>query len=157
MFKVNNKSTRKWCEICSKLTLKTPEQHQWRRSGGIIDSFEHISHRFLVFLLLTLYKYMLAFIFVKSCFDKANRNLFVILRQKWHYGNSTTGHIKSFRLVAKLHVWEFSENSLTFLYSYIFFLVFFNLTVSNHRVAGEGEAYSKSFLPRPPASLALWH
>ena len=26
MFKVNNKSTRARCEICSKLTIKTPEQ-----------------------------------------------------------------------------------------------------------------------------------
>ena len=28
MFKVNNKNTRKRCEICSKLTIKTPEQRQ---------------------------------------------------------------------------------------------------------------------------------
>ena len=26
LFKVNNKITRKWCEICPKLTKKTPEQ-----------------------------------------------------------------------------------------------------------------------------------
>ena len=32
LFKVNNKNTRKMCEICSKLTIKTPE---WRRN------FEH--------------------------------------------------------------------------------------------------------------------
>ena len=25
LFKFNNKNTRKWCEICSKLTIKTPE------------------------------------------------------------------------------------------------------------------------------------
>ena len=30
MFKVNNRNTRKRCEICSKLTTKTPEQHQRR-------------------------------------------------------------------------------------------------------------------------------
>ena len=29
MFKVNYKKTRKRCEICSKLTIKTPERHQW--------------------------------------------------------------------------------------------------------------------------------
>ena len=40
------------CEICSKLTIKTPEQ--WRRSGVFIVKFEHISHLLLVFLLLTL-------------------------------------------------------------------------------------------------------
>ena len=26
MFKVNNRNTRTWCEICSKLTIKTPER-----------------------------------------------------------------------------------------------------------------------------------
>ena len=45
MFKVNNKSTRR---------------RQWRRSGGFIVNFEHISHFFLVFLLLTFNKYKLA-------------------------------------------------------------------------------------------------
>ena len=54
MFKVNNRNTRKRCEICSKLTIKTPEQRQWRRSGVFIVNFEHISHLALVFLLLTL-------------------------------------------------------------------------------------------------------
>ena len=33
MFKVNNRSTRTRCEICSKLTIKTPERRQWHRSG----------------------------------------------------------------------------------------------------------------------------
>ena len=32
-FKVNNRNTRKRCEICSKLTTKTPERRQWRCSG----------------------------------------------------------------------------------------------------------------------------
>ena len=39
-----------------KLTIKTPERHQRRRSGVFIVNFEHISHLFLVFLLLTLNK-----------------------------------------------------------------------------------------------------
>ena len=30
MFKVNNRNSRTRCEICSKLTIKTPEQPQWR-------------------------------------------------------------------------------------------------------------------------------
>ena len=47
LFKVNNTNTRKRCEICSKLTIKTPE---------VIVNFEHVSHLFLVFLLLTLNK-----------------------------------------------------------------------------------------------------
>ena len=28
LFKVNNKNTRKWCEICPKLTIKTPERRR---------------------------------------------------------------------------------------------------------------------------------
>ena len=28
LFKVNNRNTRKKCNICSKVTIKTPEQHQ---------------------------------------------------------------------------------------------------------------------------------
>ena len=42
------------CEICSKLTIKTPEQRQWRRSGAFIVNFEQISHIVLIFPLLTL-------------------------------------------------------------------------------------------------------
>ena len=56
MLKVNNKNIRTRCKICSKLTIKTPEQRQWRRSGVFIVNFEHILHLALVFLLLTLNK-----------------------------------------------------------------------------------------------------
>ena len=59
LFKVNNRNTRKKSETCFKLTIKT-EQHHWRRSGVFIVNFEHISHLFLLFLLLTLRKLMLA-------------------------------------------------------------------------------------------------
>ena len=56
-FKVNNRSTRKRCEICSKLTMiKTPERRQWCRSGVLIVNFEYISHLFLMLLLLNLNK-----------------------------------------------------------------------------------------------------
>ena len=44
--KVNNRNTRTKCEICSKLTIKTPDT--------FIVNFEHISHLVLVFLLLNL-------------------------------------------------------------------------------------------------------
>ena len=54
MFKVNNRNTRTRCEICSKLTIKTPEQRYWPLSGIFIANFEHTSHLALVFLLLTL-------------------------------------------------------------------------------------------------------
>ena len=56
MFKINNRNTRTRCEICSKLTIKIPEQHQLRRSSLLIVNFEHISRLVLVFLLLTLSK-----------------------------------------------------------------------------------------------------
>ena len=36
------------CEICSKLTVKTPERRHSRRSSGFIVNFEHISHCSLV-------------------------------------------------------------------------------------------------------------
>ena len=58
MFKVNNRNTRTRCEICLKLTIKTPERRQLRRSGVLIVNFEHNSHFVLVFLLLTLNKQM---------------------------------------------------------------------------------------------------
>ena len=41
-FNVSNRSTKNRCEICSKLTTKTPEWRQWRRSGVFIVTFEHI-------------------------------------------------------------------------------------------------------------------
>ena len=54
MFKVNNRNTRTRFEICSKLTIKTPERRQWRRSGLCIVNLEHISHFVLEILMLTL-------------------------------------------------------------------------------------------------------
>ena len=32
-----------WCEICWKLTIKTPKRRQWCRFGVLIVNFEHIS------------------------------------------------------------------------------------------------------------------
>ena len=53
MFKVSNRISRKRYEICSKLTMKTPEQHRLR-SSVIIITFEYIAHLSLVFLFLSL-------------------------------------------------------------------------------------------------------
>ena len=53
MFKVNNRNNRTRCEICSKLTIKTPERRHWRRSDVFIVNSEQISHLVLVFLLIT--------------------------------------------------------------------------------------------------------
>ena len=54
LLKVNNRNTRTRCKIYWKLTIKTPERRQWRRSAVFIVNFEHISHLVLVFLLLIL-------------------------------------------------------------------------------------------------------
>ena len=47
MYKVNSGSTRSRCEICSKLTIKTPGRRHWRywrRPSVFIVNFEHISN-----------------------------------------------------------------------------------------------------------------
>ena len=56
LFKLNNGNTGKKCEIRSELTIETPEQRHWRRSGFYIVNFEYISHHFLLLLLMTLNK-----------------------------------------------------------------------------------------------------
>ena len=53
MLKANNKNTRTRCNMCSKLTMKTPERCR-RRSGVFVVNFEHIARLDFVFLLLTL-------------------------------------------------------------------------------------------------------
>ena len=52
MFKVNNRNTKTRCEVCSKLTIKTPDDAL--PSGAYIVYFEPISLLTLVFLLLIL-------------------------------------------------------------------------------------------------------
>ena len=54
MLKVNNKNTRTKSKICSKLTLKTTQRCQMRRSRVLIVNSETILHLALLFLLLTL-------------------------------------------------------------------------------------------------------
>ena len=49
LLKVNNRNTRTRREVCSKLKIKTPDD-----VTVFIVNFEHVSHPFLVFLLLTL-------------------------------------------------------------------------------------------------------
>ena len=56
LLKVTNRNTRIRSEICSKLTIKTPERRRRRSDVFIakIANLEHISHLVLMFLLLTL-------------------------------------------------------------------------------------------------------
>ena len=42
LLKVNNSNTRTRREMCLKITLKTPERRQWRRSSVFIVNFEHV-------------------------------------------------------------------------------------------------------------------
>ena len=58
LFKAYNRNTWKRCEICSELTIK--HKNDVSRSRDLIINFEHISQIFLVFLLLTLKKQMIA-------------------------------------------------------------------------------------------------
>ena len=53
---VSNSNTRTTFEICSKLTIKTPEHCHWLCSGVYIVNFEHILNFDLLLLLLTLNK-----------------------------------------------------------------------------------------------------
>ena len=54
LLKVNHRNTGVRCEICSKLTIKTPERCQRHRSCVFIVNFEHILYHVIKFLLLTL-------------------------------------------------------------------------------------------------------
>ena len=51
LFKINKRNSIKRREICSKLTIKTPERPQWPRSSVFVINLENFSHLFLVFLL----------------------------------------------------------------------------------------------------------
>ena len=48
--KSTTETAEKRCVIYYKLTIKTPEQSQWRRSGVFIVNFDYMSQLFLVFL-----------------------------------------------------------------------------------------------------------
>ena len=41
LLKVNNRNTKTRCDMCSKLTVKKPEQRQWRHSVIFIVNFDH--------------------------------------------------------------------------------------------------------------------
>ena len=45
----NNRNTRKRCETCSKLIMKTLKRRQWRCSGVFNVNCDHIPHLFLLF------------------------------------------------------------------------------------------------------------
>ena len=49
LFKVDNRNFRTICEICSKLTVKTPDPRDWSRSDIFIVNLEQISRLTLLF------------------------------------------------------------------------------------------------------------
>ena len=56
LFKFINRNTRKRCEI-----------RQWHRSGVFIVNFKHISHLFLLFLLMTLNQHVTSILMIPFC------------------------------------------------------------------------------------------
>ena len=54
LVQVNNGNAITMCEVCSKLTVKTPERRDWCCSGVFVVNFEQSSQIVLVFPLLTL-------------------------------------------------------------------------------------------------------
>ena len=78
-YMLTNRNTRTKFEICSKLTIKSPERRHLHRSGVFIVNFEHIPYLVLVFLLFILNMY---WAFTKpqfECFTVKSNNRELIL------------------------------------------------------------------------------
>ena len=60
MFKVNNRNTRTMSEICSKLTIKTPERRHWPTGKNVTS--DHTSHGLV---------YQLFYAFIKINYTKS--------------------------------------------------------------------------------------
>ena len=91
-----SRNTRARYEICSKLTVRTPERREWRCLGVFIVNFEHISHLVLVFLLLTLNMWMSAgkrILYFSSPFSVANIRPIYHFYTPWK-GQKTKGFLK---------------------------------------------------------------
>ena len=97
LFKINNRNTRKECEISSNWTMKTPERLQWCPFGDFTINFEHISHLFLMFLLLTLDKWTL----VESRVIFSCEYMCAQLRRNWN-------DFINFKMKAFIKVWSLS-------------------------------------------------
>ena len=91
LLKVNNRNTRTRCEICSKLTIKTPERHQWCRSGVFVVNFEHISH--------LVQGFHVDFEQVNARWDSPNLALTFLLKGVIDRAGSTGGSAENLRLL----------------------------------------------------------
>ena len=98
IFKVNNRNTKIRCEICSKLTRKTPKRRQWRFSCVFIINFEQISHLFLVFLLLTLSRYTQAGKLICNQSSINMTNIVTHLFQMLHFYTTNAANIYLFKV-----------------------------------------------------------
>ena len=94
LFKFNKRNARNRFEICSKLTIKTPERRQ-SRSGFFIVNFKHVSYLFVVFLLLTLNE------IVETKLKRTNKDAskWVIV---WHW----KAHLTHYALFRLLKLWQ---------------------------------------------------
>ena len=89
LLKVKNRITKRRCELCPKLIIKIPEQHQWLCSVVFIVNFKHISHLFQVFLLLTLNEQMLAgyiifIVFMMCCIYLVNPTMKTLVKRTYY-------------------------------------------------------------------------
>ena len=95
LFKINNENTRTMCEICSKLTIKTPERRQWPLSQSTFGQSRHLlpftSETFMKTLwCLQWYirKYVHNFIWIRSKVANVNRNINVFLFKYFSFANA---------------------------------------------------------------------
>ena len=77
LFKVSNRNTRKRCEICSKLTIKTTKQSQEGHSGVFIVNFKHILHFFSSVSIVDLNRQIFAGFLWLWHFQSVNRNVWI--------------------------------------------------------------------------------
>ena len=110
LLKVNNRNTRTRCKICSEL-IKTLKRCHWRRSRVFIVNFEHISHFFLVFLLLTSNMQLPAGIECALALQKCKLTLAFITAITFF---STVLHRKSILHNSEVNIWKETKKILKF-------------------------------------------
>ena len=128
MFKVSSSKTTKKCEICSKLTIKTPKKHQWRSLRVSLVNFEPILHVSLVFLLLILNRWISACLLL---------NLVLLVHTKPYRGLQTQHVISTTQNKLQRHIWDSKNNcylyricNFTFTKPYVFSVKTFALHIT---------------------------
>ena len=81
MLKLNNGYTRRMCEVCSKLAIKTPERHYWDPSCVFMITLNDVV---LVFPLLTLNRFHTLFFFPELLWtSKCRHDISWVKRSSW--------------------------------------------------------------------------